>query len=262
MAVLTPVLLLFDSPALLKSSSRDWANFRQLGECYVPEGVLEALEFLSSQATEPGDESTAREFLRFYPTQDWKKTNVSADHATLKVAPGHALSKRARLALAVLQCAYGLALRYPDRLVVLVSHDPSVLQKVPPLEKPNLCGLPLTALLQWGRSQRRPTVVSHHLQFVRAASGKAQGTPGSATAQPSRRATPATVRSSAPATVDWAAPKGRRGQWGWSLKLRRGLTNLVSLAIFLGAIAVGWRWLHPVSFNQFWNQLPIVGQPK
>lgn len=260
MAILPPVLLLFDSTALLGGCSRDWAEFGQLGECYLPEGVLDAMEFLSSNATERSDESTAKEFLRFYPTQGWKKTTVIGDHATLKVAPGHALSQRARLAIEVLRSAYGLALRYPNSLVILVSQETSVLQKVPPLEKVNLCGLPLTALLQWVRSQRRPQVVSHHLQLMRSASNTPVNS-GSAPKRPGGTG-PATTRSTAPPAMDWSAPKARRGLWGWRLQLRVWLTNLVSLAVVLVAIAIAWRWISPTSFNQFWNQLPIVGRPK
>lgn len=261
MALIPPLLLLFDTSALLAGNSRDWQEFARLGECYVAEGVLDAMEFMSDRAAEPGQESTAREFLRFYPTHGWKKTNILAEHASLKAVAGHTLSKRARLVLEVLQGAYGIALRYPDSLIILVSTDQPMLQKVTGLEKSNLCGLPLAALVQWSRSQRRPPVVSHHLQLMRATQNSATAAPKKNVATPASRQ-PGPTRATAPSAEGWSAPTPRRRRNRILTQLLRWGSNLVSIALLVAAIAIAWRFISPATFNQFWQQIPFVGNSK
>lgn len=257
MTLLAPTLIVFDTTALLASAPRDWRGFSRLGECYVPEVVLEQMEFMGDRASEPEAEATAREFNRFYPNSGWKKTNTLAEHPTLKPAPGHTLSKRARLSLEVLGCAYGLALRYPSSLVVLVANDQAMLQKVLGLHVKNLCGLPVTALQQWYRTQRRPQVVNHHLQLMRSA-------PAASTSPASARSLTTANRGSAPvevASFPVAHQAQRRRRGGRSLWIGL-LSNLVSLVVLAIAVAAIWSVVRPASFKQFWQQLPVVGNPR
>lgn len=265
MALIPSVLILFDTTALVTGKSLDWQEFSRLGECYVPAPVLEQMEFMCDRASEPELESTAREFMRFYPTSGWKKTSLQAEHPTLKPAPGHNLSRRARLALEVASGAYGLALRYPERLIVLVANDQPMLQQVMGLKTSNLCGLPMAAFLQWVRSQRRPPVINHHLQLMRASAAK----PGS-TGNPSATRTSTATSEPRSAALRSETPSVRPGMY--TAKRQRAkvrsrqffslVSNLVSLVIFLVVIAAIWRFVSPASFTQFWNWLPFVGSPR
>lgn len=267
MALIPSVLILFDTTALTAGKSSEWQEFSRLGECYLPEGVLEQMEYLCDRSSEPELESTAREFMRFYPTSGWKKTSLQAEHPTLKPTPGHTLSKRARLSLEVASCAYGLALRYPERLIVLVANDQSLLQQVMSLKIKNLCGLPLPALLQWVRSQRRPPVVNHHLQLLRTSgqpdpSVKRSSTTSTKPVNNASRSA-AVTHTDTPAAVRpgmYTAKRQRvkvRSRQFFSL-----VANLVSLVVFVTILAAFWRFVSPGSFNQFWNRLPIVGSPR
>jgi hypothetical protein len=266
MPLLPPVLILFDTTAVLAGKSLEWQEFARLGECYLPEAILEQLEFMCDRAAEPEVEGKAREFSRFYPTSGWKRTAVQAEHATLKPAPGHTLSKRARLTLTVSSCAYGMALRYPGSLIVLVANDQPLLQKVLDLKINNLCGMPYTALVQWGHTQRRPPVVNHHLQLMRSAANNSDK-PGQGTASAARKS----VNSSRPiATTRSDKLSARPG--GYTAKRQRSnvrlrwltgwFSSLVSLVIFLVVTATIWHILSPASFNQFWKSLPVIGTPR
>lgn len=261
--LLPPILLLFDTTALLATKTRDWQEFLQLGECHVPDAVLEQMEYMNDRASEPEVEAIAREFNRFYPNSGWKKTNSLAEHPNLKVAAGHSLSKRARLSLDVLRCAYGLALRYPNSLIVLVANDQSMLKQVLDMQVKNLCGLPLTALVQWNRTQRRPQTVSQHLLNLR--------TPSDVVGDPIKprrlRVAPSTARShhppaSAPAPKVVSLQADRQRKAAKSLKVSSFVSNLISLGVLVIAIAAVWRVVHPVSFNQLWQQLPLVQKQK
>lgn len=267
MAPLLPsILLLFDTTALLATKTRDWQEFLRLGECYVPDAVLEQIELMNDRASEPEVEAIAREFSRFYPGSGWKKTNSLADHPDLQPAPGHTLSKRARLSLDVLRCAYGMALRYPDSLIVLVANDQPMLQKLLHLQVKNLCGLPLTALVQWNRTQRRPQTVSQHLLNLRT-SPNVVGDPISAKARKPVVTTPSTVHASSTSTPSSSAnvvssQANRQRRANRSFQISGLITNLVSFLILIVAVAAIWRVVHPTSFNQLWRQLPIMQKLK
>jgi len=267
MALIPSILILFDTTALVAGKTAEWQEFVKLGECYVPEGVLEQLEFMCDRASEPDVESTAREFMRFYPTSGWKKTSLQAEHPHLKPAAGHTLSKRARLSLDVLTNAYGLALRYPERLIVLVANDQLMLQQVMGLKTKNLCGIPVAALLQWVRSQRRPQVVNHHLQLTRTSSGTAEASTNRRTTAAVKSTTntmrsPTSNRTETSAVRPGTYTARRQRVQVRSRQLFSLISNLVSLVIFLVVIAAIWRFVSPGSFNQFWNWLPIVGTPR
>jgi len=265
MTLLPPFSLVFDTTALIVGKTIDWQEFSRLGDCYVPEVVFAQIEFMCDRASESETERVAREFMRFFPISGWKKTGTKAEHPLLKPTPGHTLSKRARLALEVVEVAYGMALRYPDRLIVLVANDQPMLQQVLNLQTQNLCGMPVPALLQWVRSQRRPPVVNHHLQLMRTTvnqmSVASTSLPAKRTAQP----TSATRRSAT--TTRGATPSVRPGQY--TAKRQRAevlsrrifglLFNLVALVFLLVIVAATWRFFSPTSFDQFWRTLPFVG---
>lgn len=254
MAALPPVLILLDISALLAGTTRDWQLFSRVGACYVPRAVLEEMEFLCNRASEPEVGRVAREFSQFYPTSGWQSTLSIATHPSLRPAPGQNLSSKARLSLSVAQTAYGLSRNRSEALVVLVANDQSLIQRLRIIDAPNLCGLPMAALLQWSRTLRRPLVVTNHLQMMRAPVGVVGGM---TTVSPSMRST--TVQRSAPVPSKRTVTR-RPQQAHHSLRLTQTFYNLLTL-LLVALLGLGiWRVVQPASFNEFWKQLPIPGK--
>lgn len=61
------MILVFELTTILSGCTRDWTKFSDKGECYLPEVVLQELNFLTQRAITPKDEKIAREFSRFFP---------------------------------------------------------------------------------------------------------------------------------------------------------------------------------------------------
>jgi len=247
MSILPPFLIVLDISALLAGNTREWQGFSRIGECFVPKAALEEMEFLCHRAVEPKLEQVAREFARFYPTSGWKAVLSIATHPALKPTEGHALSKKARLALVVAQAAYGVARNHPEGVVVLVANDQALLQRLRSLAMPNLCGIPLAAWLQWTRSLHRPAVVTQQIQAMRSPVGNAVGVHRST--KPTTPSRQAAVAQPSPSY----APRTPSPSW----RLRQKFYNLLTLAIALVVVGSLWRAVSPVSFAQFWRQLPI-----
>jgi len=259
-AMLPSILLLFDTSALLASRTREWQLFSRIGDCYLPRVVLQEISFLRDRASETTTESAVREFERFYPTSGWRQTSSIASHPKLRPAEGHALSNRARVALAVAQTAYGLARNHPDSLVVLVANDQGLTQKVRSLELSNLCGIPLAALMQWLRTQRRPQAVNHQLQTMRLEIGEFMMV-GSGNRYRSPAATAAVAGTHATTTPPALRPT-RRSPVNQRSRRRSFnpiglLSRLITLGILITLGMAVWRVVNPISFNQFWQQLPL-----
>jgi hypothetical protein len=261
MGLLPSLLIVFDTTALLSGQTRDWLEFSQLGECYLPEAILEEMQSLNDHASDPAIEKVAREFNRFYPTSGWKRTGIRAEHPSLTPAEGHTLSKRSRLALEVLQCAYGMARRHPSCLVVLVANDQPMLQRLLALNTANLCGLPLAAFLLWSRTQRRPAAITHHLQRMRSPTAIAgDEVPARKVGPPPPSPWPPEPEVPASRPTSYQATRQRRNLR--SAQISRLLSSVVTWLVVAIAIAVVWRVVHPSSFQQFWRQLPIVGKQR
>lgn len=254
MAALPPVLILLDISALLAGRTRDWQLFSRVGTCYVPRAVLEEMEFLCNRASEPEVERVAREFSQFYPTSGWQPSVSIATHPSLRPAPGQSLSSKARLSLAVAQTAYGLSRNRSEALVVLVANDQSLIRRLRIIDAPNLCGIPMTALVQWGRTLRRPLVVTNHLQMMRSPVGVVGGM---TTVSPSMRSATVQRAAAAPSkrTVTRRPPAAPH-----SLRIAQAFYNLLTL-LLITLLGLGiWRVVQPASFEQFWQQLPIPGK--
>jgi hypothetical protein len=240
---LPPFLLIFDLPVLLAGKTREWQDFSRLGQCYVPQVIYDALQKVAKTG-EPEPEQVARAFNRFFADSNWQLTADKAEHPALQPLPGQQVSQKARLTLALAQCAYGTARHNPGRMVILVSNDQPNLQRVLGLGQANLTGIPLAALLLWSRSGRRPDVVNAKLQGFRSAPAVDNGlTMVTAKAvKPSARpviAPPAVSNNLRSAdTEGWSAPPrrpARSAKWLWLLS---------GLAI-LGLIALAWAWFQP-----------------
>jgi hypothetical protein len=254
MAALPHFLLVFDISAILGSGEREWREFARIGECLVPRAVLEELQLLCDRSTESAHEQTARAFFRFFPDSSWKPTFSIASHPSLKPSEGHALSKKARLGLTVAQNAYGLARNRPDGLVVLVANDQGVMQRTRDLGINNLCAIPLVALVQWSRTERKPPVVLRQVQTLR--SGLREATPVGA-AKVNR---PSPTVQPTPTESHWSTSRRSRRPILY-IPVTRIFYNLLTLGIVAGAVLTLWHFVFPNSFAQFWRQLPQVGHP-
>jgi hypothetical protein len=267
-APLPPISVLLDLNAILSETAREWQNFSRIGNCFVPQAVYEEIEFLCNRAPDPQVEQTAREFMRFYPTSGWQTSHAHATHASLTPAKGEALSKQARLTLATAECAYGLARQEPGMLVIFASTSQPLLQRISALNVSNLYSIPVSALLLWARTRKRPAAITEKLQNLKWTASALQGTTvmskplaaslsqtapkshASVTTSPKRTASRTTATyTSTPARVGIAA--------------RNGLPTLISSILALGGFAIMgfivWGCLQPASLNQF---LGKAGLPK
>ncbi len=165
---LPPVLLLLDINVLVTSNLRDWHQYSSVGSCILPQSVADEMHLLFKDAVDPDLERVAKEFHRFQATHQWQSTEIMATHPLLKGPEGRAISKKARLSLAVARCAYGVAKRYPARMVVLATNDQPQIQRIQALQVPNLCCITGTALQQWSQYGRRPVSVMQHWQQMKA----------------------------------------------------------------------------------------------
>jgi hypothetical protein len=144
--------------------------------------------------------------------------------------------------------AYGLAVHRPDALVILIANDLGLMQRLRMLDVQNLCAIPLMALVQWSRTERKPPVVSHHLQAMRSpVTATASATAGKSTkSASSTRPAPVVAK---PTTVRRLPKKPFR------IPVAKIFFNLLTLAIVAIAALAVWRAVHPSSFNQFIDML-------
>ncbi|MBW4473773.1 MAG: hypothetical protein KME45_25860 [Stenomitos rutilans HA7619-LM2] len=250
MAALPSFLILLDLSAIMSSGVRHWQEFSRVGECFISKAVLEEIQLLCNHAIEPAQERTAREFVRFFPESGWKATTSIAQHPALKPSEGHTQSKKTRLSLATAQAAYGLARNRPDDLVVVAANDQGLIQRLRMLGTPNLCGMPLTVLVQWSRTARKPPVVANQLHAMRLMVGAVAPTVSKTPdTRPPMRSTPSqSSQSKKP-----LSPQR-------TIRPAYIFYNLLTLVIVAIATLAAWRIVHPPSFNRFWQQLPFVSQ--
>ncbi|MCU0566441.1 MAG: hypothetical protein MUF49_07570 [Oculatellaceae cyanobacterium Prado106] len=171
MVAIPPVLLVFDISALSTSSPSEWREFTRVGTCYIPQVIYEEMKMMFDRSPDPDLERIAKDFTRFHATSTWKVTEADAHHVALKMATGQSMTRRARVSLAVGRCAYALSQSFQTSIVVLVTKDRSLLQRLYEIPEVNLCGITGEALLQWSRSGQRPIAVIQKVQQFRTAHG-------------------------------------------------------------------------------------------
>ncbi|MGV0025385.1 PIN domain-containing protein [Phormidesmis priestleyi] len=260
MSELPPTFLLFDLTALLAGKTREWQEFSRVGRCFVPQAVYEEMQALGRVGVDRSQEQTAREFMRFFGESDWQLTGVGANHSALQPVAGQIYSRRARLALSVAECAYGLARSSPGRLVVLIANDQSLLQRVQGLGIANLCGIPLSALLIWTRSGRRPPIVAQHLQAMRSTTVTVGITPSS-----TRMATATKTRPTNPpprAVSKTEKPRSLRPDSHHPNALYQMMSGLSALVAATLAMAIVWYIVQPKAFNQFMRDRNLPTLPE
>ncbi|MBW4522998.1 MAG: hypothetical protein KME16_25455 [Scytolyngbya sp. HA4215-MV1] len=261
-----PVLLVLDLSALMAGKTRAWQEFSRLGECYVPQAVLQEVQYLCNRASEVDLEQTAREFIRFYPASGWQEALTSATHPALQPPKGVSLSGRARLSQTIAECAYGLSQHQLDALVVLVANDQPLLKRIQDLGIPNLCGISVTALVQWRRTHQRPGLVNQQLQQMVLAANSTTAAAKVPIAQADSstttldRSPPLTTRPVArpapitsPRTLTVAPPPPTHRRSVHPSFISQMLSGLLAFGVFAIVLLIGWRLAQPTSFDRFWQ---------
>ncbi|MEO0535154.1 MAG: PIN domain-containing protein [Cyanobacteria bacterium P01_A01_bin.123] len=254
----TILLLVFDTPAVLAGTTREWQRFGKLGTCHLPKVVFEELRFLCNRAPEPAQETIAREFFRFFPTSGWQTYDNPKSHPALKPADGQGLSKRARQTIAILESVYGLTRAEPHSGVVLISNTPPLIQKLKVLEASNLCGIPYPGLKQWSLSGQRPDRITQMLSRAQTQTA-ARSTPRSpATIQPIESPHQATAPKPSLSSIPKTKSPKTKGMTGRSRSRQPIAAQLISLVLVVFTLSVAglvaWRMLQPQKFDAFWQQ--------
>jgi len=153
------MILVFDLSTILSGCTRDWVDFSNHAPCYLPEVVLQELNFLTQRAITPKEEKIAREFLRFFPDSGWEITSTMSAHPALTPKEADNISKNARLSLAIAESVYDLALRRSEEIVVFVTSEGNLLRQLNQTQQPNLAIIPTSQLKQWVRTGEMPLIV-------------------------------------------------------------------------------------------------------
>jgi hypothetical protein len=225
MVAIPPVILVFDISALSAASCSEWREFARVGSCYIPQVIYEEMKLMFDRSPDPDLERIAKDFNRFYATSNWKITEADAHHAALKMGAGQSMTRRARVSLAVGRSAYALSQQFQSSLVVLVSKDRPLLQRLYDIPEVNLCGITGEALLQWSRSGLRPIPVIQKVQQFRTAHGLV----GKSAPSHSERHSPAAI-----------APKAAKATMVSDVAMPEWLPDAASMVMaFLGVAVAG-----------------------
>jgi hypothetical protein len=257
-----PVFLVLDISALSTATPREWLEFSRVGSCIVPQAVYEEMKFLFDRSPDPDLERIARDFHRFQPTSGWQISDASAHHTLLKSGAGQALTKRARISLAVGRCAYALSQNFPASLVVLVNSDRSMLQRIHDIEANNLCAITCPSLLQWCRTGQHPITVSQKLQQLRVAASVSGNS-----AIKHQPTSPSRITSS-PSRITSTSASGMTAARRPLIKPAKSTPSWVSQAVSLtsatlAVLVAGWLIIHVVqtqNFQKIWNAPPSSTQ--
>jgi hypothetical protein len=238
MAATPPATLVLDISALSAATPREWLEFNRVGSCIVPQAVYEEMKFLFDRSPDPDLERIARAFNHFYATSGWQISDAHAHHALLKSNANHSLTKRARISLAVGRCAYSFAQENSLGLVVLVSSDRDMLQRIYDIQAPNLCAITGQSLLQWSRTGQRPVAVSQKLQQLRSANGLP---PNSTITSVTAGTSTSSVRTTSPSRTSTSTTHQRKSAIHKAAPIDDTLKQVISLLLSAAALAcAGW----------------------
>jgi len=238
------IILVFELRSILAGKTRDWNEFNSVGSCLIPQVVMEELEYLTTRATNPDEEKTAREFMRFFPDSGWQTSAITSPHTHIPESEGETMSKNARLQLATAEAISAIALSTSDKLLVLVANNNNLKNQIEELAIENLTTLTLPQFMQWVRSKQLPTNVSQKRSSFHTNNN------GISTSKIS------TPKQSSPQNSYTYEPRAKikKKQNPFSFILPTVLTIIGVL--FVGGLS--WYLVQPDSFNQFLedNSLP------
>ncbi len=258
MAELQP-LLVFDTTAILATQAKQWQEWVDFGICVLPRAVNSELDFLTQRATEASDERIARDFFQFNRDKAFAILDATALVKGIE-AEATSLSKRSRLVQAIAECSYALSKQYSSSLVVLVSNDRPLVQRIQNLQVANLCAVAVAELLQWSRHQKHPATVDQALQRM-------PELPLPPVLQPEEptHTSPLSL-TDVPRTVPIkrAAVSGARlsrAEPSITQKVINTVQLLIALVLFTSAGLVAWRTVDPEGSQGFWDRFKLPDIP-
>ncbi|MGF1577326.1 MAG: PIN domain-containing protein [Cyanophyceae cyanobacterium] len=276
-------LIIVDSTALLATQLRQWQEWASFGACVLPQTVWQEIDFLTRRAVTPAEEEVARAFLRFHESA--RTFEVSAGHVLLGNPAGvtgdPSQSKRARLSQTIAECAYALAKQQPQVVVILLSHDRLLVERVNHLGIPNLGSISVPQLTQWIRQDLVPAAVQTILNAM-----KEPPVPAIKVASvPSQRSLKSLSKAAHPTPVEIPPfvarpqpvapppvssrplpPPPKRGLWR---QITQGIRTVfgvvlivVSIGILIFAGLVAWRIYDPQGSEWLWQTLRLPEVPR
>lgn len=243
------IIIVFELRAILAGTTRDWSQFSQLGICYIPQVVLEELDFLTKRAVSEGEEKTVREFFRFFPNSGWQVTQGMTHHDALTVMEGEKLSKNARLQLVMAESVYYLSLENVNKLVVLVTNQQNLREEVENLAQDNLVSLTLAQFTQWLRTKQKPTNVTQKIASF--SNGKISHGKDSSSVKSNANSNGKRASVNPQSYQPKAKIKPKNNTWN---NLISGFLSIGGLTIM---VMIAWYFLQPQSFQQFWQKTSL-----
>ena len=241
------IILVFELRSILAGKTRDWNEFNTVGSCLIPQLIIEELDYLTKRATNPDDEKTAREFMRFFPDSGWQTSMITSPHASLSASEGENMSKNARLQLATAESVSAIALSNSDKLIVFVANNNNLKNQIEELNISNLSTLTLTQFTQWIRTKQLPINVSQKKSSL--SSNNKEILTSTPTAKPKKS-------SNQRAYTYQSRAKVKKKENPLSFIIPSVLT--VAGVLFVGILS--WYLVQPDSFNQFLEKIGIPSQ--
>jgi hypothetical protein len=265
-------LLIFDTTAILAGKTLQWQEWERFGQCILPQAAFKEMESLTKISSDPQEESIAREFIRYWPTSDFQSSDANA-LVGIANPEAQGLSKRVRLEQAIAECAYALAKQQLGTLVVLVSHDRPLVQRILSLQIENLTAISVAELLGWVRQQQRPKSVTQSLKRMPGppipASPLRQGSALDLTAAPISEQAAALAgnkletssRLSQPPQRSLRPPKPKPSLGATLKRIQNTLALLISFTLLGGSGLLAWRIADPASSALVWDVLGLPDIP-
>lgn len=247
-----PIIIVFELRTILEGSTRDWNQFSQLGVCYIPQVVLEELEFLTKRAVSETEEKIAREFLRFFPDSGWQVTQGMTHHDALTMMEGENLSKNARLQLVIAESVYDLSLENVNKLVVLVTNQQKLREEVENLAQNNLVSLTLAQFTQWLRTKQKPINVSQKMASF--SNGKISHEVESSPVKTNTNSKTPSINAQSYQPKAKIKPKNNTFN-----TIISGFLAVGGLTI---TVMIAWYFIQPQSFQQFWQKTGLPSLSK
>jgi len=258
-------LLIFDAGVILAGKADLWQEWTQFGLCVLPKGVAQALQATAEAGGE--EERVARSFWRWQPQSEM----VISAATNLAFQTQEGMSQRRRLEEQVVDSASALAHQYSSGLVVVVSDEVRVRQRVLDLGVVNLTASSGAELRRWIREQHRPDAVGEALRrfpgvpvpITRLSEPALTTDLTSPPGASHRRAIPQTLAAGQrTGSTQTGRRRPRSAPW---MTLWQSLILLVSLVLLGGSGLVVWRIFDPAGSESFWvrwNLPDIPGIPR
>lgn len=243
------MILVFELTTILSGSTRDWVDFGSHAQCYLPEVVLQELNFLTQRAVTPKEEKIAREFNRFFPDSGWEITSTMSAHPAISPKETESISKQARLIVAIAESVYDLALRNSEEIVVLVSSNGNLKRDLLETGIKNLAVISSAQLKQWIRYNEIPMAVTDIIEQSSVEGNNSASPPKIKKDSPSRQINPSSRRNN---NIRNSSNTKVKSKESFLQIIKSGFLAIGSLIITVG---VAWYFIAPESFSQMWERM-------